>query len=255
MRSLSLLLCLIASPAFAQLELSQQAMSRLVDVAAVETIDDLVFVETGSAITTKPVVILTATTDAANVQVEASDMARMPVEFRDLGEGRYLFEKPGKAWVDVTVIDFAKNIFAKKTVVVEVGISPPTPPGPTPVPPGPTPVPPGPTPPQPPGPVPPEDGKFDNLASRSRAAAVGLGVNERTQIADLLVKVADRMQAFQIVQAQQALYEISKGWPACQDKTACQALWKILADDAKGRQLGWQEMQEYYRTIARGVRP
>jgi hypothetical protein len=140
---------LLCSTAFAQLELSQQAMSRLVDVAAVETIDDLVFVETGSAITTKPVVILTATTDAANVQVEASDMARMPVEFRDLGGGRYLFEKPEKAWVDVTVIDFAKNIFAKKTVVVEVGISPPTPPGPTPVPPGPQPVPPSPTPPTP----------------------------------------------------------------------------------------------------------
>jgi hypothetical protein len=242
------LLCLICSPAFAQLELSKQAMVRLVDVPRIETIGDVVLAPTGSVIVTQPVIIVTADTEAANIQIDATDITRTPVEFRDLGDGRYLFDKPGKTWVDATAIDFAKNIFAKKTVVVEVGISPPTPPGPTP-------VPPGPQPPQPPGPVPPEDGKFDNLASRSRVAAVGLGVNERTQIADLLVKVADRMQAFQIVQAQQALYEISKGWPACQDKTACQALWKILADDAKGRQLGWQEMQEYYRTIARGVRP
>jgi hypothetical protein len=139
------LLCLICSPAFAQLELSKQAMVRLVDVPRIETIGDVVLAPTGSVIVTQPVIIVTADTEAANIQIDATDITRTPVEFRDLGDGRYLFDKPGKTWVDATAIDFAKNIFAKKTIVVEVGISPPTPPGPTPVPPGPQP----PTPPTP----------------------------------------------------------------------------------------------------------
>jgi len=147
MRSLMFLLCLICSPVFAQLELSQQAMTRLVDVASIETIGDVVLAPTGAVIVTQPVVVVTADTEAANIQIDATDITRTPVEFRSLGDGRYLFDKPGKTWVDATAIDFAKNIFAKKTIVVEVqGISPPTPPGPQPVPPGPTP---GPTPPRP----------------------------------------------------------------------------------------------------------
>lgn len=251
MRQIAILIaCVWSSVAFAQLEVKTESIHEL-QIAAVTQVEGFVLVDSAGPIATKPVTLLSVTSDASNVQVEASDAQRVPVEFRSLADGRYIFDKPGRAWVEITAIDFEKNIFARKTVVVDVGSPPPAPP----TPPGPTPVPPGPMPPTPPGPVPPDDGKFDNLASRSRAAAVGLGVNERTQIADLLVKVADRMRAFEIVQSQQALYEISKGWPACQDKTACQTLWKILADDAKGRQLGWQEMQEYYRTIARGVRP
>jgi hypothetical protein len=142
-----LFLVLLASPAFAQLELSQRPMARLLDVAATETIDDVVLVQSGSAIRTAPVVIVTATTEAANIQVDASDINRNPVAFRKLSGGRYLFDKPGRVWVDVTAIDFAKNIFVKHpTIVVEIGGSPtpapPNPPGPTPVPPNPpTPVP------------------------------------------------------------------------------------------------------------------
>lgn len=114
-------------------------MAQLLDVAATEQIDDVVLVPTGSVIRTSPVVIVTAKTDAANVQVDASDVTRTPVEFRTLSGGRYLFSKPGKVWVDVTAIDFAANIYAKKTIVVEVGSSPtpPTPPGPGPTPPTP----------------------------------------------------------------------------------------------------------------------
>lgn len=145
MRQIAILIaCVWSSVAFAQLELTQQAMTRLIDVPGVETIGDVVLAPIGTAITTQSVVLVTADTEAANVQIDATDITRTPVEFRDLGDGRYLFDKPGRTWVDATAIDFEKNIFAKKTIVVEVqGITPT--PGPTPDP-GPTP---SPTPPRP----------------------------------------------------------------------------------------------------------
>ena len=136
-RLFALLSILIASTAFGQLEVTYTS-AQLLNAAKVAQIDDLVFVESGSAITTKPVVVVTVKTEAANIEVDATDTQRSPVEYRQLSGNRYMLDRPGKYWVEVTAIDFAKNIYGKKTVVVEVGKSPapgPTPPGPGPTPP------------------------------------------------------------------------------------------------------------------------
>lgn len=148
MRQLAILIaCLWSSVAFAQLEVKTESIHEL-QIAAVTQVEGFVLVDSAGPITTRPVTLLSVTSDASNVQVEASDAQRVPVEFRSLADGRYIFDKPGRAWVEITAIDFEKNIFARKTVVVDVGSPPPAPP----TPPAPTPVPPGPMPPTPPTP-------------------------------------------------------------------------------------------------------
>jgi len=88
-----------------------------------------------------PCAIVKVTTAADNVSVDVSDKDRNPVPFKQLDKTTWLIDAPGKHWVDVTAIDFAKNIYVRQMVTATVGPRPP--PGPTP--PGPTP--PGPTPP------------------------------------------------------------------------------------------------------------
>lgn len=135
-------LVLLASTAYGQLDVSTQSAAMLVDVDKITQIDDIVLVPASGVIATKPVAVLTVKTEAGNVEVQASDIQRLPVESRQLSGGRWLFERPGKYWVEVTAIDFAKNIYGRKTVVVEVGQGPnPPPPPPGPSPPGPTPPP------------------------------------------------------------------------------------------------------------------
>lgn len=71
--------------------------------------------------------LVSIVTDAANVQVEVTNVARVPVEFTDRGNQQYLLAVPGKQWVDVTVVDFAKNIFFRRTYQVTVDDKTPDP--------------------------------------------------------------------------------------------------------------------------------
>ena len=87
-----------------------------------------------------PAKLMEIKTDAVNVQLRVTDISRLPVEFEIIGDNQFLLNTPGKQWVDLTVVDFDKNIFFLNTYVVEVeGATPgPDPPGPAqqPAPPG-----------------------------------------------------------------------------------------------------------------------
>lgn len=102
--------------------------------------------------------LLTVVTEAANVQLRVSDAKRDPVDFKELGNNRFLLAAPGKQWVDLQVIDFQKNIFFTRQYVVDVK---------TPVGPDPPPIPPDPTPDIP-------DDRFDNIGQRVAQWSAGL---------------------------------------------------------------------------------
>ncbi len=142
---LAVLSAISSLPALGQLEVQSSSKLRVNDTQGFTKIGSSVFLDAGVAISTTPVGLVVVTTEAANVQVEASDQSRTPTSVERLDKSTFLIDKPGRWWVDVTAIDFQKNIYGKKTVVLEVGSAP----APTPTPPGP-----GPTPPVPPSPIP-----------------------------------------------------------------------------------------------------
>jgi len=112
------------------------------------TIGDSVYLRNGSSNISYTVVgLIRVKTEAANVEVLASDSQRTPVEVELIAPEYYRIQKSGRFWVDVTAIDFDKNIYGRQQKILEVGAAPPTPdpepdPGPSPEPePDPTPVP------------------------------------------------------------------------------------------------------------------
>jgi len=70
-------------------------------------------------------VVIKVTTEAANVSIEVSDKDRNPTPYKQLDANTFYIDEPGKHWVDVTAIDFAKNIYVRKTAIAVVGPRPP----------------------------------------------------------------------------------------------------------------------------------
>ena len=142
-------LMLAATPASAQLEVQAGQRWKVSGVAGATAIGDQLFFDSAVDVKTIPVGIVRVDSEAANVEVTVTDINRVPIVVEQLTPSIYMIAQSGKFWADVTAIDFLKNIYRRKTVVVEVG-----PPQPVPPPVPPTPVPPEPVPPEP-EPVPP----------------------------------------------------------------------------------------------------
>jgi hypothetical protein len=137
---LAVIAALSSLPALGQLEVTGETKLRLNDASGMTKIGNTIFIDGSTSLSSSVVALITVETEAANVDLSVSDSARVPGEAIKIAAGRYVIDKPGKWWVDVTAIDFAKNIYGRKSVVVEVGPAPaPTPPTPGP---GPTPTPP-----------------------------------------------------------------------------------------------------------------
>ena len=130
LRKLSVWAVLFAQSAFAQLAVESQNAVQLSGISEAKTIGNAVFVASDATVAKLPVILITATTDAANITFEASDQSRLPVEFQQLTPNIIAVRSAGKTWVDVTAIDFAKNIYARKLLVVELGDAPDPPPDP-----------------------------------------------------------------------------------------------------------------------------
>jgi hypothetical protein len=72
-----------------------------------------------SEISDQVVKILSVQTEAANVSVYADDIERNPVELPSAGKNRWLIPNAQKLWIEVRVVDFEKNIFDSKRIVVD----------------------------------------------------------------------------------------------------------------------------------------
>lgn len=237
MRFINLLILSLSSACcFGQLAVTSEKATRLLGVESSQTIGDVVLVDPDANIKMIPVVIINADTDASNVSFEASDINRIPVDFIPLDGKSILVSAAGKTWVDVNVIDFEKQIYARTTVVVEVGESPPdpTPPGPEP---------PGPTPPDP-------EGLFDGLAARVALASAGVSDSVKSEIASVLKDAARKMSEYDFRTFLDVRDYIADNWP---DDESARSLYKLLADDSGNRILSWQQAQQYYLEIVKGL--
>lgn len=141
-RLTALLLCLVFTvPTYAQLELKTANVNQLSGVNSLLSVGDVVLVQNVDeleGIKLQPAVMIKVTTEAANVEVDVTDADRRRVEFTKLeekeGTSLYLVSTPGKFWVDVTVIDFERNIYRRDWKVIEVEKGTPIGPGPAPSP-------------------------------------------------------------------------------------------------------------------------
>jgi hypothetical protein len=132
---------IIFTPCYAQLTLQTAKVNQLSGVNSLLSVGDVVLVQNVDeleGIKLQPAVMIKVTTDAANVEVDVTDSERRRVEYVKLeekeGTSLYLVSTPGKFWVDVTVIDFERNIYKREWDVFEVEKGTPIGPSPTPLP-------------------------------------------------------------------------------------------------------------------------
>jgi hypothetical protein len=226
---------LIAASCFGQLAVVSRPAIQLSGIEDAEKIGDAVFVASDANLRTEPVIIITAESEAANIAFEVSDQNRTPVEFEQLSAKIIVVRSPGKSWVDVTAIDFEKNIYARKLVVIELGEGPDPDPDPTPIPPDP--------------PLPP-DGPFDALAVRVAVIAAGMAQSERDALIKLLTEAADKMERYDFRTLEHVREFVEDGWT---NTVPAKQLLELLADDSKDRVLGWDEAIAYYREVIKGL--
>ena len=74
--------------------------------------------------------VLKITSTASNISIRASDKERNPTPYKQLDDNTFIINQPGKHWVDVTAIDFEKNIYVTQMVIASVGPRPPPDPDP-----------------------------------------------------------------------------------------------------------------------------
>jgi hypothetical protein len=143
---LSLALCILFaashSAAALQLEVIAKPSTVIAGLKDPQIVGDLLIVSEASKPDYRSAMLIYIETDAANVEVEIEDSTRSPVSADQVADGVWMLSTPGKYWVEVTAIDFSKNIYSKKKLTVEVGKAPQPPPGPDPPGPGPGPTPP-----------------------------------------------------------------------------------------------------------------
>ena len=197
----------------------------------------------GEKVEYEPVGFVRIRTAAANVEIEVTNIKREPVKYEEWQPGLIVIRKSGKFWVEITAIDFAKNIYKKKTIVLEIGEVPDTPDEPD--------KPDEPD--EPDTPIDP-DGAFDGLAAKVAKFKSKIQIDKRNQVINVFETAADKMQQFQFRQLKQALDYIVKNRPSATGDKGLTGLYKLLAEDSGKRTLSWEETQTYYREVVKGLR-
>ena len=141
MRALSLWVLLLTSTVFSQdtvLTVVAGEAYLVSGAADLKTIGSYVFLQNSDTqLDYKKVGLVRVTTEAANVDILASDKDRNPIEIEKLEDGYYQIRKHGTFWIDITALDFEKNIYRRvqRKLVIGDDVKPPGPgPGPTPEP-------------------------------------------------------------------------------------------------------------------------
>jgi len=196
--------------------------------------------EIGGTIEYEPVGIIRIKSDAESTQVSITNSKREPVDYETWPHGLIVVRQPGKFWVEITVLDFAKQIYKNQTVVLEIGTSPDTPDQPD-------------TPDSPDTPDTPRE-NFDNIASKVAKLKSKIQIDRRNQVLIVFETAADRMQSFQYRQLDQAIQYIVENRPDPSGDLGLKQLYQLVAADSRSRNLSWQETQAYYREIVKGLR-
>lgn len=228
-KTLTIVFALIASTTWGQLSVDTRSAVQLSGIEEAEKIGSTIFVASDSTVAKLPVILITATTEAANITFEVSDKDRIPVNFTQLTEDTIMISAPGKSWVRIVAIDFEKNLYATKLIPVELEGTPPEPDKPDPLPP---------------------DGPFDSIAARVAVIAAQMSISERDQLSTLLKSAAAKMQRFEFKTLTQVREYVEKGWS---NTVPGQQLQELLAKDNANRLLNWDQAQKYYLEVVKGL--
>lgn len=119
------------------LEVRGGIKQRIDNAPAITQIGDTIYLSADEKLSTTMVAVFRVLTEASSVAVEVSNDKREPYEPKKVSADTWEISDPGKWWIDVTAIDFAKQLYGKKSITLELGNpgpKPPTPPDPSPTP-------------------------------------------------------------------------------------------------------------------------
>lgn len=228
LKTLAIFFMLTAS-VWGQLAVESRSAIQLSGIDQAEQIGSTIFVASDSTVARLPVILITATTEAANITFEVSDRDRIPIDFEQLTEDTIMVSTPGKSWVRIVAIDFEKNLYATKLLPIELGSNPD---------------------PDKPDPKPPPDGPFDGLASKVSVVASQMSQRERTELISVLTSAASKLRRFEFKTLEQARQFVESKWTKTEP---AEQLQEILARDAQDRLLSWEQAQKYYLEVAKGL--
>lgn len=123
--TLCLLLLLQASALAQSIKSDAETRYILTGIDGYEIVGDVFLVPEESKPKLRAVGLVTIDSEASIVLVEASDANRKPVEVQRLAETKsYVVVGTGKVWIDVTAVDFEKQIFERDTFQIVIGKDP-----------------------------------------------------------------------------------------------------------------------------------
>ena len=127
MRSILLLLCLAATSHGQALKTSASTRLMVDGVDGFEVVGGLVLAPEDAKPRLVPIGVVEVESEAAIKRVSAEDQDRKPVETREVEDGVFLVLGQGTIWVDVTCVDFDKQLFDQSEFVLDVGEAAPLP--------------------------------------------------------------------------------------------------------------------------------
>jgi hypothetical protein len=107
-----------------QLELRSRLVSQVIGIEQAEEIGGYLFVDRGSSVGRRDVVIVSADSEAANITFDVTDEDRSPVQYDQISPSAISIAASGKVWIDVVALDFEQNIYSKKMLVIDSGVEP-----------------------------------------------------------------------------------------------------------------------------------
>lgn len=219
---------LMTSPLWGQLTVNTRTAIQVSGLDDAEKIGEAIFVASDTTVVKLPVMLITATTEAANITFEVSDKERNPVSFNQVNKNTIVLSQNGKLWVRIVAIDFDKNLYSTKLIQLEIA---------------------SPDEPNPPDPVP--DGPFDSLAKRVAKVSSSMSELERKEISLLLASVIEKMDKYDFRTLEQVRDYVEQKWSKSE---SAKKLRDFLISDSKDRLLSWQQAQDYYLEILKGLK-
>jgi len=220
---------LMTSPLWGQLTVDTRSAIQVSGLDDAEKIGEALFVASDTTVVKLPVMLVTATTEAANITFEVSDRGRNPVSFDQLSTDTIVLNQKGKLWVRVVAIDFEKNLYSTKLIQVEIN-SPDDPDIPDPE-------------------IP--DGPFNSLAKRVAKVSKEMSELERTNTVLLIESAVSKMSNYEFRTLEQVRNYVEQSWS---DSDSAKKLNDLLVSDSKDRLLSWQQAQNYYLEIVKGLK-
>ncbi len=220
---------LMTSPLWGQLTVDTRTAIQVSGLDDAEKIGKAIFVASDTTVVKLSVMLVTATTEAANVTFEVSDKERNPVSFNQITTDTIVLSQKGKLWVRIVAIDFEKNLYSTKLVQVEVK---------------------SPDKPNPPDPLPP-NGPFDSLAQRVAKVSSSMTDLERKELSLALSSVVKKMDKYDFRTLEQVRDYVEQNWLKSE---SAKKLRDLLISDSKDRLLSWQQAKDYYLEIVKGLK-